>query len=52
MMIFVDASAFELGDQHFQDGFIADGHHRFGEDPGIGGQSGAGPAGEDDGFHN
>jgi hypothetical protein len=37
----VDAGGFHLVEKDLEDGFVADGHHGFGEDAGVGGEAGA-----------
>ncbi len=37
----VDAGGFHLVEQDLEDGFVANGHHGFGEDAGVGGEAGA-----------
>ena len=42
----VDAGDFHLIEQNLEDGFVANGHHWFGEDAGVGGEAGALTSGE------
>jgi hypothetical protein len=37
----VDAGGFHLVEEDLEDGFVANGHHGFGEDAGVGGEAGA-----------
>ena len=48
---FVDAGAFHLAEQYFQDRQVADRHEWFGEDFGVGRQASAFAAGKDNSFH-
>ncbi len=47
----VDAGGFHLVEEDFEDGFVANGHHWFGEDGGVGGEAGAFASGEDYSVH-
>ena len=47
----VDAGGFHLVEEDLEDGFVGDGHHRFGEDAGVGGEAGAFASGENHSMH-
>lgn len=47
----VDPGCFELVQQDLEDGFVADRHHRLGEDFGVGGEAGAFSSGENHSMH-